>query len=48
MNEFFVSAKEETSGKSLTIVPLNRRKKFLFFYSKGEVDTSKKPLCSHT
>ena len=36
-NEIFVSAEEETAGKSLIIVPSNRSKKFHFFYSKGEV-----------
>ena len=37
LNKNFVSAEEETAGKSLTIVSSNRSKKFHFFYSKGEV-----------
>jgi len=36
-NFIFLTALEEVTDKSLTIVPSNRSKKFHFFYSKGEV-----------
>ena len=36
-NEIFLTASENVTDKSLTIVPSNRSKKFHFFYSKGEV-----------
>jgi hypothetical protein len=36
-NEIFVNEEEESARKPLTIVPLNRSKKFHFFYLKGQV-----------
>jgi len=36
-NDIFLTASEEVTDKSLTIVPSNRSKKFHFFYSQGEV-----------
>jgi hypothetical protein len=36
-DDIFLTASEEVTDKSLTIVPSNRSKKFHFFYSKGEV-----------
>ncbi len=37
LDDIFLTASEEVTDKSLTIVPSNRSKKCHFFYSKGEV-----------